>query len=40
MKNKTAGSVIEIMYADVATAAQRNGMLQEFLDPQFQRFKV
>jgi len=39
MKNKTAGSVIEIMYADVATAAQRNGMLQEFLDPQFQCFK-
>ena len=40
MKNKTAGNVIETIYNDVATAAQRNAMLQEFLDQGFIHFKV
>jgi len=39
MKNKTAGYVIETIYNDVASAPQRNAMLQEFLDQGFIHFK-
>ena len=39
MKHKIANGVVESFYNDVANAAQRNAMLQEFCGPEFRHFK-
>jgi len=39
MKHKIANAVVESFYNDVANAAQRNSMLQEFCGPEFRHFK-
>ena len=39
MKHKVANAVVESFYNDVANAAQRNAMLQEFCGPEFRHFK-
>lgn len=39
MKHKTAGYVVELAYNDYANAKQKNGMLQEFMGPEFRLFK-
>jgi pumilio family protein 6 len=39
MKHKIANAVVENYYNDVANAAQRNRMLQEFCGPEFRHFK-
>ena len=39
MKHKIANAVVESFYNDVANAAQRNAMLQEFCGPEFRHFK-
>jgi len=39
MKHKTAGVVVELAYNDYANANQRNGMIQEFLGPEYRIFK-
>jgi len=39
MKHKTAGFVVELAYNDYANAKQKNGMLQEFMGPEYRLFK-